>query len=120
MDKRELEYELQKDIMNIGRDNLVRDSKLAYSLEMNIMTPYLQWDVIRAGINIPADSKIRKANGSIVRKFILRELALEYIPKEIAYRDKKAFQYSTRTSSILMKLARKEEMMVQEYLEKFK
>lgn len=114
--KEKLIYELQKDVMNIGQNNLVRDFKLAYTLEMNILTPYLQWEVVRAAINIPPEFKIRKENGKIIRKYILRKIASKYIPKELAYRDKKAIQYSTRTSTILTKLAKK--MNIQEWLEK--
>ena len=33
-------------------------------------------------------------------------MAKEFIPKEIAYRDKKAIQYSTKTSNILKKILR--------------
>jgi asparagine synthase (glutamine-hydrolysing) len=107
---------LHDDVRNIGRNNLVRDTKLAYRLEMNILTPYLQWDIIKAAINIPVELKVRKVDGIVIRKFILRELASRYIPKELAYRDKKAVQYSTKTHSILLKLARKEGMKIGELL----
>jgi len=120
MNEKELFYELQKDVMNIGQNNLVRDFKLAYTLEMNILTPYLQWDVVRAAINIPPEFKVRRENGKVTRKYILRKIASKYIPEELAYRDKKAIQYSTRTSTILTKLAKKEKMSIQEWLEKNK
>ena len=120
MNEKELSHELQKDVMSIGQNNLVRDFKLAYSLEMNILTPYLQWDIIRASINIPPELKVRRIDGTVTRKYILRKIASQYIPEELAYRDKKAMQYSTRTSSILMKLAKKEKMSVQEWLQKYR
>jgi len=114
-----LEEQLRSDVKNLGKNNLVRDIKLAYSFEMKLLTPYLQWDIIKAGLNVPVEYKVRKVDGAIIRKYILREIALKYIPKEIAYRDKKAVQYSTKTSNILMKIARREGMKVKEYLQKY-
>ncbi len=103
MTERELEQELLNDIKNIGEKNLVRDNKVAYNLGMKIITPYLQWDIVRMALRIPVRFKVRR-DGDVVRKFVLREIAKEFIPKEIAYRDKKAIQYSTKTSNILKKV----------------
>ena len=101
----ELEREMMNDVMKIGEKNLVRDNKVAYSLEMKILTPYLQWEIVRCAISIPVELKVRR-DGGVVRKFILREMAEEFIPREIAYKDKKAIQYSTKTSSILKRILR--------------
>lgn len=114
-----LEEQLRSDVKNLGKNNLMRDIKLAYNLKMKLLTPYLQWDIIKAGLNVPVEYKVRKVEGVVIRKYILREIALKYIPKEIAYRDKKALQYSTKTSNILMKLARRERLKVKEYLQKY-
>ena len=103
MDYRQLELELKKDIVEIGEKNLVRDNKVSYGLEMKLHTPYLQWDVIRCALSIPVELKGKK-NGETIRKYILREIAKEIIPREIAYRDKKAIQYSTKTAKMLRKI----------------
>ena len=103
MDYRELEFELRKDLMEIGEKNLVRDNKIAYANEIKLHTPYLQWDLIRVALSIPVELKVKR-NGDVVRKFILREVAKEVIPREIAYRDKKAIQYSTKTAKMLRKV----------------
>lgn len=116
MDYETLDRVLLEDVKNIGRDNLVRDNKLAYSLQMKILTPYLQWDVIRAGISVPVEYKVRREGGEVVRKYFLRKIAEKYMPKELAYREKKAVQYSTKTSSILRRLAKREGKRLEEYL----
>ncbi len=103
MDYRQLELELKKDIVEIGEKNLVRDNKVSYGLEMKLHTPYLQWDIIRCALSIPVELKVKR-NGETVRKYILREIAKEIIPREIAYRDKKAIQYSTKTAKMLRKI----------------
>jgi asparagine synthase (glutamine-hydrolysing) len=120
MDESELRSALLQDIRNIGRDNLVRDNKIAYTLEMRIHTPYLQWDIIEMAINIPANLKIRKENGEVIRKYILRKLALEILPRDVALRKKKAIQYSTKTMDILRKIARNRGMKVDEYLQELR
>ena len=103
MDYKELEFELRKDLMEIGERNLVRDNKIAYANEIKLHTPYLQWDLIKIALSIPTELKVKR-NGEVVRKYILREIAKEVIPKDMAYRDKKAIQYSTGTSKILRRL----------------
>jgi len=116
----ELENALISDVKNIGKNNLVRDVKLSYRTEMKILTPYLQWDVISAAISIPTDMKVKRENNKVVRKYILRQIAKKYIPNELAYRDKKAVQYSTKTTKILEKLAKQAGMGLDEYLVDFK
>lgn len=113
----ELAEQLELDVRKIGRNNLVRDNKIAYGNEIKIETPYLQWDVIKAAINIPPNYKLRKQDGVIIRKYVLRKMASKYLPKDIAYRDKKAVQYSTKTKDLLFRIARKEGMKIKEYLE---
>ncbi len=116
MDPVTLENSLIEDVRNIGRDNLVRDNKVAYSLEMKIITPYLQWDVIRAALNIPVSYKVRRVDGEVVRKYVLRQIASKYMPKELAFREKKAVQYSTKTTNILKRIAKREGKRLEDYL----
>ncbi len=106
MSPMELEEALIRDVKNIGENNLVRDVKLAYSKEIKISTPYLQWDIIKAALSIPVEFKVRRENGEVIRKYILRKIAEKYLPKEVAWRGKKAIQYSTGISKILKKLLR--------------
>ncbi len=119
MDIEELMTNLIQDIKNVGRHDLARDTKLAYKLKMEVMHPYLQWDIIRAAIKIPPEQKVKTTESGIIRKYALRELAARYIPQEVAFRDKKSVQYSTRTTAILKKLAKREGMYFNQYLHKF-
>jgi len=111
----ELENVLFSDVKNLGKDNLVRDIKLSYRAEVNLLTPYLQWDVISAAINIPAEMKVKR-DCEIIRKYILRQIAENYIPKELAYRDKKAVQYSTKTTALLERIAKQAGLSLNSYL----
>jgi len=101
----ELEEALIRDLKEIGERNLVRDAKLAYRNEIKLVTPYLRWDVIRAALKIPPEQKVRREGGKVIRKFVLRKIAEKYLPGEIAWREKRAIQYSTGISKILKKFA---------------
>lgn len=103
MEKYQLENAMIEDLRNIGERNLVRDSKLSYKAEVKLHTPYLSWDVIEAAMNIPAEFKVRRENGRVVRKYALRKIAEGYLPREIAWKEKRAIQYSTGISKILKK-----------------
>lgn len=95
MSKEELEKALLEDLKNVGEKNLVRDSKISYENEIKLITPYLNWDLIKLALSIPVEMKVKKVDGKIVRKFALRKLAERYLPKELVWREKKAIQYST-------------------------
>ncbi len=98
-----LRHELLKDVKEIGEKNLVRDVKVAYRNEIKLLTPYLQWDVIKLAVSIPPEMKVFRDGSRVVRKYALRRIAEKYLPKEIAWRSKKAIQYSTGISKILKK-----------------
>lgn len=104
LDPIQLEDALLEDLKNIGENNLVRDTKISYRNEIKLITPYLQWDIIRSAINLPVELKVAKIDGKVIRKYILRRIAENYLPKEIAWRDKKAIQYSTGVAKILKKI----------------
>ena len=101
MDRYELEDALMRDLKSIGDANLVRDNKLAYKNEIKLTTPYLSWNIIDAAVKIPPEFKVRRDNGRIYRKYVLRRIAEKYLPGEIAWREKRAIQYSTGIAKIL-------------------
>ncbi len=101
--REELEKELIRDLEEIGNKNLVRDAKLSYASEIRLVLPYLSWDVIRVAVSLPVDLKVAEVDGRRVRKYFLRRLAEKFLPGEIAWREKKAIQYSTGVAKILRK-----------------
>jgi asparagine synthase (glutamine-hydrolysing) len=120
LSRTELRDSLIEDVRNIGVKNLVRDTKIAYSFETKLMAPYLHWDLIELALRLPVELKVRKVNGEVVRKYILRKVAMDFLPKEIVGKDKRAIQYSTGAAEILKKLARSEGMKLQDYLKNLK
>ena len=106
---------MEKDILEMGEKNLARDDKIVMLNSVEGRFPFLDLNVVRSGLRTPLEYKIH--NG--VRKAILREVALEIgLPKEVAYREKKACQYGSNAQKILEKIAKKEGLTLSQFAEK--
>lgn len=105
-----------EDLMNIGDNNLIRDIKLSYINEIKLITPYLDFDIIESALAIPPELKIFREGVNVIRKFFFRQMAKKFIPEELAYASKKAIQYSTKTYSMLEKIAREYKKDLKDFL----
>jgi len=94
---------LEIDVLNIAKDNLERDNLAAASHSIDIILPYLDPRVVKFGLTIDGTLKLNHG----INKYILRKVAEQLMPHELAYRRKKALQYGTGVSAVLRKLARK-------------
>ena len=94
---------LETDVLNIARDNLERDSLAAASHSLDVVLPYLDPRVVVFGLTIGGAWKLH--NG--INKYVLRKVAEQVMPRELAYRQKKAIQYGTGVNAMLQRLARK-------------
>lgn len=84
--------------------DLLRDAALAKVSGVRFLTPFLDERLIGAAMRVPAKLKISSENS----KLILREAAEELgLPKEIAWRQKRAAQYGSRIDKAIDKLARR-------------
>ena len=94
---------LESDVLNIARNNLERDNLTAASHSIDVILPYLDPRVVKFGLTIDSTLKLNRG----VNKYILRKVAEQLIPHELAYRPKKALQYGSGVTAVLRKLARK-------------
>jgi asparagine synthase (glutamine-hydrolysing) len=94
---------LEIDILNIARDNLERDNLAAASHSLDVVLPYLDPRVVAFALSVDPAWKVH--NG--INKYVLRKVAEQVMPRELAYRQKKAIQYGTGINTMLQKLARK-------------
>ena len=94
---------LESDVLNIARDNLERDNLAVASHSLDVVLPYLDPRVVVFGLAI--DSTLKLHNG--INKYVLRKVAEQVMPHELAFRQKKAIQYGTGISATLQRLARK-------------
>jgi len=84
--------------------DLLRDNAIAAAENRTLSTPFLDEKLIATAMKIPANFKVNDESS----KLILREVAQELgLPKEIAWRGKRAAQYGSRLDKAIDKLARK-------------
>jgi len=99
----ELEKALLCDLDNIANNNLERDDAASMANSVELRVPYLDREVVNLALRIAPELKIK--NG--IRKYILRLAAGRLLPDELAFKEKKAAQYSSGIYSAIEKLARK-------------
>jgi asparagine synthase (glutamine-hydrolysing) len=99
----ELENALRLDLENIARNNLERDDAATMANAVELRVPYLDREVVELALGIAPELKV---NGGI-RKYILRLAAEKLLPHELAWKEKRAAQYSSGIYSALEKIARK-------------
>ena len=96
--------ECWKRLKSCWKRDLRRDYAVANALKINILTPFLDDDLIKAAMGISIKRKISKEE----KKIILREIAQGLgLPKKFAWRSKKAAQYGSWFDKAMMKLARR-------------
>ncbi len=97
--------EIEKDVKNLVEIGVKRDHAVASANSIELRTPYLDRNVIEIGLQIAPELKIRKKDRTYMRKYILRRVAENIIPHELAWMEKKAMQYGTGVHRELGKLA---------------
>ncbi len=104
-----LQQELKGNIMNIASENLERDVAVSAANFIELVTPYLDIDLIKLVLSFDPKLKIRARENakSYIGKYILRKLAGEFLPGEIAWKDKKAMQYGSGIHAALKAIASK-------------
>ncbi|MGA7074957.1 MAG: asparagine synthase-related protein, partial [Halobacteriota archaeon] len=73
---------------------------------LDVVLPYLDPRVVFFGLAIDGAWKLH--NG--INKYVLRKVAEQVMPRELAYQQKKAIQYGTGISATLQRLARKKNL----------
>ncbi|MDD1723790.1 MAG: asparagine synthase C-terminal domain-containing protein, partial [Methanospirillum sp.] len=79
-----------------------RDQRIAGSWDTYLSMPYLDMRVVCAAGAIPPRERVQGG----VRKKPLREVAMQYLPETMAYREKKAMQYGTGIWKEIKRIAR--------------
>lgn len=79
-----------------------RDQRIAGSWGTYLSMPYLDGRVVCAAATIPPHERVQGG----IRKKPLREVAMQYLPETMAYREKKAMQYGTGIWKEIKRIAR--------------
>jgi len=90
-------------LKNMYSRDFLRDTGIASFLKVKLRTPFLDEDLIKSSMKVQIKHKL--SNG--VAKKILRDIAFELgLPKEFAYRPKRAAQYGSSFDRAIKKLAK--------------
>ena len=94
-----------RDLENLYITNLERDELAVASAKSTLTTPYLTRKIYELSKSIELKMKLKKVDGEIIRKWILRKAAevLE-VPEKLRLRPKKAAQYGSGVFKIVKKL----------------
>ncbi len=100
----EVHQESWKGLLGLWERDLTRDIALSKHFDIALACPFLDKDVVKYCMQILPELKINHEE----KKIILRETALAYgLPREFAFRPKKAAQYGSGFDAFLEKLAKK-------------
>ncbi|MBR9702818.1 asparagine synthase [Candidatus Woesearchaeota archaeon] len=111
-----LQKECRDGLANMWARDFKRDCALAESLGIILHTPFLDEELIKVAMAIPASEKIKerkneKGEVELVKKHCLRIVAEELgLTASFAWRPKRAAQYGSRLDSALDKLAKNEKL----------
>lgn len=103
---------MERDVLELGEKNLVRDDKVAMLNGVEGRLPVLDLNVIKLALSMPLNYKIEDG----IRKRILREVALEMgLPKRVGFREKKACQYGSNSQRMIEKIAKRRGLRLREF-----
>jgi asparagine synthase (glutamine-hydrolysing) len=106
-----------RDILNLGRGDLLRDGAIAEANRVQLLAPFLDLDLVKLGLGIPVGLKLGQSSDDL-RKRVLRKAAEKMgVPHEIAWAPKKAAQYSSRSQASVKTLAKGKDMALNDYLQ---
>ncbi|MBN2367814.1 asparagine synthase C-terminal domain-containing protein [Candidatus Woesearchaeota archaeon] len=90
-------------LKSMWKRDFLRDCRIADSQKIKFLTPFLDRDLILAGMSISGDLKIKNE----FKKYILRKSALSLgLPKEFAFRPKKAAQYGSKFDKAISNISK--------------
>lgn len=101
---KDINKECKKGLKNMEQGDLLRDGLISKHEKIKFLTPFLDKKLVEYALKIPGKYKIKNN----IKKYILRLTALDLgIPKELAFRKKRAAQYGSNFDKAIMKLAKK-------------
>jgi asparagine synthase (glutamine-hydrolysing) len=110
----ELRDAMESDFIDLLRNEIPMDSRIAGVFDRVFEYPYLSADVVEAAMDAPLDLKVSGED----RKVILREVARRLpLPEELWSREKKAAQYGSGTIKLMRRIAKSEGLSISRYLE---
>jgi len=110
-----LGIELEKDVLALPAQ-IRRDALVADLCGVELCLPIYNRDVGDIARGIDVRLKMRKDEGGYERKYILRRVSEQYLPHRLAWAPKKAAQYGTGVQNALHRMARRQGLRQEEFL----
>ncbi|MEM3553785.1 MAG: asparagine synthetase B, partial [Candidatus Bathyarchaeia archaeon] len=106
------------DILTMHESNFERDSKICAFNNVELRLPFASFPIAEFALNLPLKMKVESPSDPL-RKTVLRRAAERLgLPSEIVYRPKKAVQYATGVAKAVRRLAKREGLRVEQFLQK--
>jgi len=110
-----LGIELEKDVLALPAQ-IRLDVAVAGLCGVELCLPICNSDVVDVARRIDTRLKMRKGEGGYERKYILRRVSEQYLPHRLAWAPKKAAQYGTGVQNALGRMARRQGLGQEEFL----
>ncbi|MEA3281119.1 MAG: asparagine synthase C-terminal domain-containing protein [Euryarchaeota archaeon] len=110
-----LDIELEKDLLALPAQ-IGRDVAVAELCGVELGLPICDRNVVDVARSIDVRIKMRNDRGEYVRKYILRRVSEQYLPHSLAWAPKKAAQYGTGVQNALGRMARRQGLKQEEFL----
>lgn len=100
-------YSFMRDIENlegyirrISSDMFFSSNIIGESMDVSIRQPFIDKEIVDFALQVPIDIKIRKENGEIFGKWILRKAFQDAMPDEIAWQSKRPLEYGSGMNAL--------------------
>ena len=100
---KDINKECWNGLKQMWKRDLTRDVLIANKLKVKFSTPFLDDNLIKTAMQIPGKQKLNKTYKKVILRKISQELKL---PKEIAWRKKKAAQYGSKFDRAILRIGR--------------
>ena len=87
--------DLDEYIKRVSSSLFFSSSTLAESAEIRVQQPYLSKEFVDFSLTIPVDLKVKRVNGDLVGKWILRKAFEDVLPQDIIWQDKRPLEYGS-------------------------
>ena len=115
-DMKRVNEDCQWGLIKIYERDTYRDDVVTMNHNIELRLPFMDHDLSKYALRIPAKYKLDKENSKIIFREVASALGL---PEEFAWRKKKAAQYGSKFDRALGKLAKQENKSKSEYLRQF-
>jgi len=99
---------LFKDVLNLWHHDIIRDDKISMGNSIELKMPYLDLHLVKFGLSIPPEFKLKQLGNNFVRKYILKTLGKRRgLDRKLLNLPKVAVQYGSGASKGLKRIGMK-------------